>query len=175
MPDTDTRPAPAPVRGRVPAYVPMTLLLVVVVTAGVLVARAAGAPEPAPPVPAATGQPASGPIVAGGPGLAGCVEFYDLTTLANRRLALDGTVVAAEGDAVTLDVSTWYRGGDTSQVTLRGASGLVGLNSSGDPVPLQPGTRLLVAGDDGFAWSCGFTQPYDDQVAQQWAQAFAGS
>jgi hypothetical protein len=34
---------------------------------------------------------------------------------------------------------------------------------------------LLVAGDDGFAWSCGFTQPYDRVVAACWAAVFQDS
>jgi hypothetical protein len=37
-------------------------------------------------------------------------------------------------------------------------------------VSLAPGTRLLVSGDGGFAWSCGFTQPYDDATASQWRE-----
>jgi hypothetical protein len=29
----------------------------------------------------------------------------------------------------------------------------------------------LVAGDGSFAWSCGFTQPYDASVAADWKAA----
>jgi len=48
-----------------------------------------------------------------------------------------------------------------------------GMTSAGPGAALAPGTRLLVAGDGGFAWSCGFTQPYDRDVATAWAAAFA--
>jgi hypothetical protein len=70
--------------------------------------------------------------------------------------------------------TTWFHGGSDDEVTLAGASALSGLTSAGDAVVLEVGARLLVAGDGGFAWSCGFTQPYDDQVANDWATTFAG-
>ena len=58
-------------------------------------------------------------------------------------------------------------------MTLRGAGVLGGMTSAGPSAPLEPGTRLLVAGDGGFAWACGFTQTYDPAVAADWATAFA--
>lgn len=114
-----------------------------------------------------------GGITPGG-SMGSCVELYDLQTLTNREIAFDGTVTAVAGDEVTFTVNEWYRGGDTSEVTLAGASSLGGLTSAGDPVSLAPGARLLVAGDGGFAWSCGFTQPYDPDVAADWAEALSG-
>jgi len=36
------------------------------------------------------------------------------------------------------------------------------------------GTRQLVAGDGGFAWGCGFTQPYDADLADQWNEELDG-
>ena len=36
---------------------------------------------------------------------------------------------------------------------------------------LRPGARLLVAGDGGFAWGCGFTQTYSPDVASGWRSA----
>jgi len=102
-------------------------------------------------------------------GLTSCVETYDLATLANREYAFAGTVTSVEGDQATFAVDEWYRGDGSAEVTLGGAAGLGGVTSAGEPVDLAPGTRLLVAGDGGFAWSCGFTQPYDEAVARQWA------
>lgn len=115
---------------------------------------------------------ALGPTTPGGASTGSCIELYDLDTLANREMALDGTVATVDGDRVTLTVNQWFRGGDAAQVTLDGASALSGLTSSGEAMTLDPGTRLLVAGDGGFAWSCGFTQPYDPTIADQWADAF---
>lgn len=112
-----------------------------------------------------------GPISPGG--MASCVEMYDLTSLERREMAFDGTVAAVDGDEITFDVGTWYRGGDGPTATLRGAQVLGGMTSAGAATSLEPGTRLLVAGDGGFAWSCGFTQPYDSTIAADWAETFA--
>ena len=113
----------------------------------------------------------TGPITPGG-SIGSCVEVYDLQTLANRELAFDGTVKELDGDTATFTVNQWYRGGDTGEITLAGAAGLSGLTSGGPAATLEPGTRLLVAGDGGFAWACGFTQPYNASVARQWQQTF---
>lgn len=111
-----------------------------------------------------------GAITPGGSMSGSCVEFYDLTTLEGRETAFDGTLVAVDGDRATFTVNQWFRGGDGTSVTLAGASVLQGNNSAQPGASLTPGTRLLVAGDGGFAWSCGFTQPYDAAVAQQWME-----
>jgi hypothetical protein len=126
--------------------------------------------EPFTPVPSES--PTSAPVTPGGPSSASCVEIYDLTTLASRETAFDGTVVAVAGDEVTFAVNRWYTRKGGEAITLKGASTLAGTTSAGDAVSLERGTRLLVAGDGGFAWSCGFTQPYDAARAEQWADAF---
>lgn len=120
-----------------------------------------------------TPDSSAGPLTPGGPSTGSCVELYDVQTLAHRELAFDGTVQAVDGDAVTFTVTRWYRGGDATEVTLGGASTLSGLTSAGPTVTLEPGARLLVAGDGGFAWSCGFTQPYHPAVAEQWEDALS--
>ena len=118
------------------------------------------------PTPGAT----TGPITPGG-SVGSCVEVYDLQTLAQRELAFDGTVTRLAGDKATFTVNQWFRGGDSGEITLAGAAGLTGLTSAGPAATIEPGTRLLVAGDGGFAWACGFTQPYDASVARQWQKA----
>lgn len=100
-----------------------------------------------------------------------CVETYSLETLAQRDVAFAGVVKTVHGDAVTFDVDQWYRGGSGATTTLKGASTLSGVTSAGAATPMAPGTRMLVAGDDGFAWSCGFTQAYTADVASEWTQA----
>lgn len=106
-----------------------------------------------------------------GPGIGSCVETYSLATLANREFAFDGTVTAVEGDEVTFAVAEVFAGDIGASVTLT-ATGMTGaaVTSAGD-VMLTHGQRYLVAGDDDFAWSCGFTQPYDATVASQWMEA----
>ena len=116
---------------------------------------------------------AASPITPGG-AAASCVERYDLTTLTHRETAFDGTVQAVNGDTVTFTVNHWYRGGEGDRVSLAGAEVLSGVTSAGPGASLAPGTRLLVSGDGGFAWSCGFTQPYAESLAAQWQQALVG-
>ncbi len=101
---------------------------------------------------------------------ASCVETYDLQTLANRETAFAGTVTSVSGDQVAFQVDEWFRGGDGSEVTLTSSTGGA-ITPDGGPA-LEPGAHLLVAGDGGFAWGCGFSQPYDEAVASAWAEAF---
>lgn len=117
-------------------------------------------------------QPPISPGGAAGSSLS-CVEVYSPETLPGREVAFDGTVISVDGDEVTFRVGHWYRGGSGDTVTLAGALTLAGQTSAGQPTGLEPGTRMLVAGDGGFAWSCGFTQPYDAATAAQWQAAFS--
>ena len=139
--------------------------------------NAAVAPSPttSPPIaPSFTAAPTSssgtGPISPGG-GMASCVELYDLETLAQREFAFDGTVTAINGEEATFTLNTVFRGSAGSTVTLV-ATGMTGgaITSAGD-VQLTLGGRYLVAGEEHFAWACGFTQPYDPSVAADWAAA----
>lgn len=107
-------------------------------------------------------------------GSASCVEAYGPNTLAKRSFAFDGTVTGIAGDKVTFKVNAWYKGTAEETVTLT-ATGMTGtaITSAGGP-NLAVGSRYLVAGEEHFAWACGFTQPYDPAVAAQWAGAFGG-
>lgn len=108
----------------------------------------------------------------GSGGMAMCAEVYSLETLAARDFAFDGTVTAIDGDDVTFEVNEVFAGDVGDTVTLGGASSVTGdpnLSSAGGP-GLGVGDRALVAGDDTFAWGCGFTQDYDAAVADQWRQ-----
>ena len=125
-------------------------------------------------VPAAAGEGASpGQATVGEQGAGSCVEVYDLDTLDNREVAFDGTVEEVDGDTVRFKVNQWYRGDSSEKVSLGGAAALTGVTSAGPGATLSPAARFLVAGDGGFAWACGFTQPYDPAVAEQWANVLA--
>ena len=104
-------------------------------------------------------------------GIGSCVETYSPETLANREFGFDGTVTTISGDEVTFDVSEYFVGSGDDEVTLT-ATGMTGtsITSAGGP-NLVEGERYLVAGDDTFVWACGFTQPYDEAVAAEWADA----
>ena len=180
MTDTINHPAtdphePAPPAGRRTrvflAAAAAAAVIVLAIVGGALALRGDDdEPDLIAQAPSTTNQP----IITGGPALGSCVEIYDLQTLANRETAFDGTVVSVDGDRVTFTVNEWFRGGSGDEVTRDGASTLGGLTSAGPSLALEPGTRLLVAGDDTFAWSCGFTQPYDEDVARQWHEVLAG-
>lgn len=109
----------------------------------------------------------------GGPSVGSCIESYDLATLTHREVAFDGTVTKIEGTQVTFSVIAWFKGGSQPSVTLDG-NGMTGsvITSAGGPT-FTVGQRFLVAGDGGFAWSCGFTQAYQPIVAEQWRTTFA--
>ena len=124
-------------------------------------------PTPTPMATAAT----AGPISPGG-AVGSCVEVYDPQTLANRELAFDGRLKRVNGDNATFVVNEWFRGGNGDEVTLAGAAAFSGITSAGPAAMLEPGDRLLVAGDGRFVWSCGFTQPYNASVARQWRGVF---
>ena len=102
---------------------------------------------------------------------ASCVEQYSPQAVAKRAFAFDGTVTAIVGDEVTFRVDERYSGSPAAVVTLT-AGGMTGaaITSAGGP-HLEVGARYLVAGEDHFAWPCGFTQPYDPVVAAEWAAA----
>ena len=137
--------------------------VVALIAAGGVVVATRGTDEPNP----SPGEPINPP------GQAMCVESYSLAALKNRAVAIDGTVVSVSGDDITFKVNEAFTGSADAEIVLKGASTLGGITSAGDPLPLDPGTRLLVAGDGGFAWSCGFTQVYSSSVAAQWREALS--
>ena len=109
-----------------------------------------------------------------GTGSASCVEPYSKAAINHRSFAFDGTVISIDGEQVTFNVGTAYRGAAGGTVTLD-APGMTGttITSAGGP-NLAVGERYLVAGDDDFVWACGYTQPYDAAVAAEWAAALGG-
>ena len=135
-----------------------------VVVIAVIVSSGGGVPTP-------SADPGAGIGGEPGTGIGSCVETYSTTTLASRDFAFDGTVVAIDGERVTFEVNSGYAGevGDSITLTATGMTGTA-ITSAGGP-SLSEGQRYLVAGDDEFAWACGFTQPYDEAVAAEWAEA----
>jgi hypothetical protein len=128
---------------------------------------------------AVMGQPAAtGPSVALGDAAAMCIEVYTPENLLHRQFAFDGTVTGITdagnvdvGVSVTFDVNSSYIGdlGDTLTLTASGM-GSEGGDSEGGP-PINVGDRLLISGDDGVAWTCGFSRTYSDEMAAEWESA----
>ena len=116
-----------------------------------------------------TGSPS--PNETPGGGIGSCVETYSSDTLANRDFAFDGTVTAIDGDSVTFTVNEVSKGDLGESITLQ-APGMTGTSvTSAGGLSLTQGDRYLAAGDDQFVWACGFTQPYDEAMAAEWAEA----
>lgn len=105
-----------------------------------------------------------------------CLEVYGPESLARRTFAFEGDVITATSPAdngpgqVKFSVRRWYHGGTGGEVVLRAWG--VGSVSSEPMFPVSPGTRLLVTGEDDFAWGCGFTQPWTPEAAREWERVF---
>ena len=107
-----------------------------------------------------------------------CVELYSPETLPNRDYAFDGTVASVDGPDITFTVHEAFSGpddirGEGATITLD-HQGNAGMLFSPEGPALEPGTRVLAAGDDGFLWSCGFTQLHTEELADEWRGAFGG-
>jgi hypothetical protein len=122
-----------------------------------------GAPAPSPSD--------GGTAVGAGGGAATCIRF-DLELLAQQEFAFDGTVTAIDGETVTFDVSTWYRGAGDASVTLTQVGQGEGAVMEGILVDFQVGHRDLVSGAGGVMTGCGYSQAWDASAAGDWASAF---
>ena len=131
--------------------------------------------EPAKPPTAQASDPASGPTTtelgAPPPSTAKCM-VPNAQVLKGAQVAFDGTVVAIDGDRVTLDVTTWYAGGPTDQVVV--AAPADDLRALLLGVEFEQGKRFLVAAHDGQVMICGFSAAYDAGLAALYAEAFSG-
>jgi hypothetical protein len=104
-------------------------------------------------------------------GSGSCVERYSVATLAKRGYAFEGVItdVAAPSDpnspdpadqttTVRFDVARWFWGGSGPSAERRTYSFAIG-------------AQLLVAGDEDFIWSCGFTQPATETARSDYEAA----
>jgi len=178
-PTTDPRPGPWYRNPRLLAAA-AALVLVAGVLGAVVVSGGDADPSldtasPTTEQPAGGADPGtSGAVTPGGDsGMTSCVELYDLETIKNREYAFDGTVASVDGMRMTFDVHEWFGPGEGDTATLD-HQGYEGMLLAPDGPALEPGIRVLVAGDGGFVWSCGFTQLHDPAVADQWRAARGG-
>lgn len=107
----------------------------------------------------------------GGGAIGSCIRF-ELEILAQQELAFDGTVTAVDGEAVTFAVANWFRGSGDASVTLTEVGLGSGAVTSVPIVDFEVGGRYLVSGAGGIVTGCGYSQPYDDAAAADWASAF---
>ena len=99
-----------------------------------------------------------------------CVELYSPETLRNRQFAFDGTVESISGTNATFSVNRAYKGDVGDTITLE-AGGMLAITSVNEEGTLEVGGRYLVSGDDTFLWTCGFSQPYSEELAGEWEAA----
>ena len=127
-----------------------------------------GTPAPTGGPVAANPTPSENPAAGGG--MASCL-MYDPANLPTFDKVFDGTVTAVEGDQVTFDVNTGWKGAEGS-VTLTAPNVDIALVG---PMPeFKVGSRYLVTAAGSTINACGYTLDYDAATAAAWAAAFGG-
>ena len=101
--------------------------------------------------------------------MASCIAF-GVEYLAPMPVAFEGTVVSVEGDAVTLDVDHWFKGGDASQVVLNAPQGMEALIGG---FPFEEGTQYLITASEGNVNYCGFSGVSTPEMRAAFEEAFA--
>ena len=100
--------------------------------------------------------------------MAMCIQF-SVEELAKAPLAFEGVVTDVSGEAITLDVTNWFRGGDAESVTLEAPSGMEALIGG---VPFAEGESYLITAYDGTVNYCGFSGPATAELRAAFAEAF---
>lgn len=105
-------------------------------------------------------------------GFAGSCLAYSEEELLRREFAFRGEATTVSEEKVTFDVSEWYTGDRGGEVTL-------GLDSSlqselYNDVTFAEGQEYLVSGDGELAWGCGYTRPFDTELAASWVAVLGG-
>ncbi len=108
--------------------------------------------------------------VGGGGAIGSCIR-YDPSILPTFDIVFDGTVSGIDGDQVTFDINTGWKGADGS-ITLTAPESSIALTG---PAPeFSVGGRYLVTAAGAAINTCGYTLDYDAATAADWAAAFAG-
>jgi hypothetical protein len=100
--------------------------------------------------------------------MAMCIQF-SVEELAKAQVAFEGTVSSVDGDAVTLDVDTWFTGGDAAQVVLNAPQGLEALI---DGFAFEAGAQYLITAYDGNVNYCGFSAKSTPEMRAAFEEAF---
>jgi hypothetical protein len=112
-------------------------------------------------------DPTMGPDVS----LGSCIG-YTVEELQLREFAFAGTATDVGDGIITFEVDEVYNGDPGETITLEGDTSL--MNSMYTDFQFEVGEQYLVSGEDTFAWGCGFTRPYTEDLAAEWAAAFEG-
>ncbi|MCW2780734.1 MAG: putative rane protein [Marmoricola sp.] len=84
----------------------------------------------------------------------------------------DGTAVSLADGVATLRVNHWLTPGTADEVALAGLGG-TDTQVEDPPIEIKVGTRYLITADKGVLGSCGFSGPWSQQVADEFAAALA--
>ena len=82
-----------------------------------------------------------------------CLPF-SVDILDDMEVAFEGTVRAVDADLLTLDVVTWYTGGDAEQVQITAPLGMEAFIGG---IPFEVGGSYLVTASNGVVNYCGYT------------------
>ena len=168
MSDTETQARPE-TRTRNP------LTWLVAAAAVVLIAVAGGLMflpgDPDDPMPTATGvDPSVTELTLSGDGAGRCM-VPSPEVLGGAAYAVDAEVTAVEDGRATLAPTAWYAGEETDEVEV--AAGSADLAALIGAPQFEEGQRYLVAADGaGKVMVCGFSGPYDERLADLYAEAF---
>ena len=178
---SDTQDSPSTQRARRPFALLGAVGAVGALALVIALGSAPGRPGPSPvavvpsslPTSAPTEAPSDAPSVdpnGGGGEMASCIR-YETSILPTFDIVFDGTATAVDGDQVTFDINTAWKGVDGS-ITLTAPSTSIALVG---PTPdFTVGGRYLVTAAGSNINSCGFTLDYDAATAATWAAAFGG-
>lgn len=116
------------------------------------------------------GSPAPLALSAGDsdPSLMSCLPF-SVDILSDMEVAFEGTVTDVDGDVLTLDVVTWFTGGDAEQVTITAPLGMEALIGG---IPFETGESYLVTATNGVVNYCGYTAVATPEMRQAFESAF---
>ncbi len=162
MTTTSTKPAPSTPTRRF-SFATAAVAAVALAVAAIGVGTLVNSPE----------DPAPAPLVLGlgdGGGLASCLPF-SVEILKDMPLAFEGTVTAVNGDAITVNVDHWYRGGDAQTVQLTATQGLEALIGG---IEFNEGQQYLITSSGENVNYCGFSGPSTPEMRAAFGEAFSG-
>lgn len=153
-----TKRKESPRRSRSMRWLPAAAIVVILVAvAGVMASS--------------TDEPTSMELAAAGEdSMMSCIQF-SVEELAKAPVAFEGKVVSLDGPQVTLEVSSWFAGGDTDQVVLNAPPGLEALIGG---IPFSMGESYLITAYDGNVNYCGFSGPSTPELRAAFEEAFGG-
>ncbi|MDR9451479.1 MAG: hypothetical protein RI637_09710 [Acidimicrobiia bacterium] len=102
------------------------------------------------------------------PALMSCLPF-SVDLLADMEVAFEGVVTSVDGDVLTLDVVTWYTGGEAEQVEITAPPGMEALIGG---IPFEVGGSYLVTATNGVVNYCGYTGVATPEFRAAFDQAF---